>query len=150
MWRNFFIQLIAALFIILWIYTGYNKLFEYEEFKNQLSRSPFIGGFYSLISILLPVGEIILAILLVIKRTRLLGMYLSFITMVLFTGYIWLMLNFASDLPCSCGGVLSSMSWNDHLIFNFGYTLLGLIGILLHGKFSFLKANRKTLVASRK
>ncbi|SIO49337.1 MauE/DoxX family redox-associated membrane protein [Chitinophaga niabensis] len=125
------IELIAALLIVLWIYTGLNKMMDYSTFKTQLGRSPFIQSLAGFIAIALPVGEIILASLLVFKKTRKLGLYLSFGLMFLFTGYIWLMLNYAYDLPCSCGGVLAKLSWGDHLIFNSGFTILSLIGIIL-------------------
>jgi len=38
--------------------------------------------------------------------------------MVLFTVYIYLILNFSDFIPCSCGGILEKMDWHTHLIFN--------------------------------
>lgn len=125
------IEIIAILIIILWIYTGLNKMLDYSTFKSQLGRSPFIQPMAGLIAITLPSIELLFAGLLVFKRTRKFGLYLSFGLMLLFTGYIWLMLNYAYDLPCSCGGVLAKLSWSDHLVFNSGYTILSLIGIIL-------------------
>lgn len=129
--RHIVIQVIVALFIILWVYTGYNKFVEYEEFRITLGRSPFIQQMAGFIAVALPSGELLLALLLVIPKTRLLGLYLSFVTMTLFTGYIWLMLHYASDLPCSCGGVLEMMDWEDHLLFNAGFTVAAALAIIL-------------------
>jgi hypothetical protein len=36
------------------------------------------------------------------------------------------MIAFDPELPCSCGGILQSMNWTQHLIFNIFFTLLGL------------------------
>lgn len=127
---SFLLELIVAALLILWIYTAISKIFDYHNFKIQLGLSPFIAQFAGIISILLPTGELIMAILLVFEKTRKVGLYLSFAVMLLFTGYIYIMLHFAYDLPCSCGGVLAKMSWDQHLYFNIIFTGLALIGIL--------------------
>ena len=79
----------------------------------------------------LPAGELLVAASLLFKRTRLTGLYASFFLMALFTGYIFMMLHFSYDLPCSCGGVLAKMSWQDHLLFNSAFTLLAGIAVIL-------------------
>jgi hypothetical protein len=132
--RATIVEIISALLIILFIYTGLNKMMDYEKFRFEMGRSPFIQNMSGFIAATLPAGEILLALALIIKRTRLLGLYLSFFLMALFTGYIWLMLNYAYDLPCSCGGVLSAMTWHDHLIFNGVFTGLAMIGVILQSK----------------
>ncbi|MGC1244316.1 MAG: MauE/DoxX family redox-associated membrane protein [Chryseosolibacter sp.] len=49
-----------------------------------------------------------------------------------FTGYIAFILTFSPYVPCSCGGILSSMGWTEHLIFNVVFTALAVAGIFLH------------------
>jgi uncharacterized membrane protein YphA (DoxX/SURF4 family) len=132
--RNTIVEIICALLIILFIYTGLNKMIDIDKFKFEMGRSPFIQNINEFIAYTVPTGEMLLALLLIIKRTRLLGLYLSFALMALFTGYIWLMLNYSYDLPCSCGGILEKMSWKDHLFFNVGFTILSLIGITIQTK----------------
>ncbi|NML21080.1 hypothetical protein HHL16_09360 [Pseudoflavitalea sp. G-6-1-2] len=127
-------EAICALLIILFLYTGVNKMWDYNEFKTQMGRSPFIGELNGFIAAALPAGEMLLSLLLVIKKTRYIGLYLSFLLMGMFTGYIWLMLTYAPDLPCSCGGILAAMDWKDHLYFNAGFTVLAAIGMLLQGR----------------
>jgi hypothetical protein len=129
--RTTIIEIIASLLILLFIYTGLNKLIDYSNFRFQIGRSPFIQELKDWLAIPLPVCEILLALALVFKKTREFGLYMSFLMMFIFTGYIWLMLNYAPDLPCSCGGILQAMSWNDHLIFNASFTLLTLLAIIL-------------------
>ena len=105
-----------------------------DKFKFEMGRSPFIQNMSSFIAYTLPAGELLLSLLLLLKRTRLLGLYLSFALMALFTGYIWLMLNYAYDLPCSCGGIISQLSWYDHLVLNSVLTGLTMIAVILQSK----------------
>jgi uncharacterized membrane protein YphA (DoxX/SURF4 family) len=125
------VEIITSLFIILFIYTGLNKMMDFSNFKFQLGRSPFIQSMSGFLAFALPLGEILASLALIIRKTRLLGLYASFTLMCLFTGYIWIMLHYAYDLPCSCGGILAALSWHDHLLFNSAFTILGMIGVLL-------------------
>jgi hypothetical protein len=51
--------------------------------------------------------------------------------MAAFTGYIGFMLLSNIELPCSCGGVISSLSWKNHLVFNILFLLLASVGYYL-------------------
>lgn len=129
--KEILIELIIILFVVLWLYTGLNKMFDYTNFRSQLEKSPFVENFSRLISLTLPAGEILIGATLVYQRTKLFGLYLSFALMLLFTGYVWMMLNYAYDLPCSCGGIVSQLSWSEHLWFNIGFTILTVIAVFL-------------------
>jgi hypothetical protein len=102
-----------------------------NKFRSEMIRSPFIQEFAGFIVYAIPIGELLLSLLLIIKKTRLLGLYLSFTLMSIFTGYVWIMINYAFDLPCSCGGIVASLSWNEHLIFNSAFSILGIVAIFL-------------------
>ncbi|MEJ0031509.1 MAG: MauE/DoxX family redox-associated membrane protein [Bacteroidota bacterium] len=45
--------------------------------------------------------------------------------MVMFTAYIVVITRFSEYTPCSCGGVLEKMSWDQHLVFNIGFCGVG-------------------------
>ncbi|WP_423736079.1 MauE/DoxX family redox-associated membrane protein [Chitinophaga caseinilytica] len=126
-------QVICSAFIILFVYTGLNKLMDHESFITQLRKSPFMQWGPGFVSYTIPLGELLLAIGLIIQRTRLMALFGSFLLMAMFTGYIWIMLTYANDLPCSCGGIMASMSWHTHLIFNASFTVLSGIAIWLEG-----------------
>jgi hypothetical protein len=128
------LDIISALFIILFIYTGLNKLLDYDTFKFQMGRSPYLQNISSLVAATLPTGELLVALALVMKRTRLAGLYASFFLMSLFTGYVAIMLNFSYYLPCSCGGILQALSWHQHLVFNSLFTILAVVGVLLQSQ----------------
>ena len=129
--RSIAIEIICALFVILFIYTGLNKWLDYDTFKFQLGRSPYLQHYSRLLALLLPPLELLVAITLVLKRTRLAGLYASFFLMCLFTGYVAIMLSLSYYLPCSCGGILQALSWQGHLILNSAFTLLAAAGAWL-------------------
>ena len=129
--KTIIVEIVCALFVILFIYTGLNKLLDYDTFKFQLGRSPYLQNFSRPIALLLPPGELLVAIALILKRTRLAGFYASFFLMSLFTGYVALMLSLSYYLPCSCGGILQALSWQGHLVFNSAFTLMAVAAALL-------------------
>jgi uncharacterized membrane protein YphA (DoxX/SURF4 family) len=129
--KNMIVEIISALLVFLFIYAALSKLLDFGKFKYQLSQSPFITNISWLVVWAIPLGELLIAISLMIKSTRLAGLYLSYFLMLLFTGYIFIMLKYSSYLPCSCGGVLSKMSWEQHFIFNLAFTGLSLLGIVI-------------------
>lgn len=125
-------EIMSALLILLFMYAAVSKLVDYDTFRQQLGKSPFIHSFAGITAWALPLGEIILSIALIFKATRLAGLYASLFLMTMFTAYIYTMLAFSYTIPCSCGGVLSKMGWKTHLWFNSGFVLLSIAGILLH------------------
>jgi methylamine utilization protein MauE len=127
-------QLIAALFIILFIYTGATKLLNTDDFRFHLGRSPFTKPFAGFIAITLPTAELIVALLLMFLHTRMIGFYASFFLMVLFTGYIYAMLHYSYYVPCSCGGIISTLSWKDHLLLNSTFSVLAIAGMIIQKK----------------
>jgi hypothetical protein len=132
--RKLIIEFISGLLILLFLYTGLSKLFEHRTFAFSLGKSPLLSPFADFISIALPIGEIILAGLLLFKRTQLLGLWLSLGLMSLFTIYLTYMVSFADKLPCSCGGVIAKMSWNQHIFFNLFFVAASAYAIHLYKK----------------
>jgi hypothetical protein len=134
MFRKPLIDIICALLIFLFIYTGISKLLDYHTFRRQLGQSPFITFYAPLLAWALPLGEIIIAGMLSFNRTRLTGLYLSFFLLCLFTFYLAAMLQLSYYIPCSCGGVLQALSWQAHIILNIVFILLAAAGTLLQPK----------------
>lgn len=129
--KNTLLEIISALLVFLFMYAAVSKLIDFDTFRSQLSQSPFITSISWLVVWIIPVAEILISLSLLIRRTRPAGLYLSFFILLLFTGYIFIMLRYSPYLPCSCGGVLSEMTWKQHLVFNVAFTGLSLAGILI-------------------
>ena len=130
-WKTSILEIISFLLVLLFMYAAVSKLLDYQVFKTQLSKSPFISSFANLVSWSLPVGEIIVGLTLTYRRTRLFGLYCSLFLMTMFTAYIFAMLHYSYYIPCSCGGILSKMDWTAHLWFNAGFVVLIIAGLLL-------------------
>lgn len=126
------VDIITYLFIILFIYASVNKLLDYENFSTELGKSPLLTAFAGWVAWAVPVVELIVVALLTVPRLCLAGLYAAFSLMTMFTAYIVAILRFSDYVPCSCGGVLQNMSWNQHLVFNIVFVLLALAGIFLH------------------
>lgn len=133
--RKMVIDVVSALFILLFVYTSINKLYDVSGFESILEKSPFIGGGMApIVAFAVPVFEIIVSTLLFFPRYRYLGLYISTALMMIFSLYVAFLMYFAAELPCSCGGVLSSMTWGEHLVFNSVATIIGLVAISLARK----------------
>src|SRR5690349_16907986 len=120
------IDVICCLFILLWVYAAMNKLLDVQTFRVKLGQSPLLTPFAGFVAWFIPSLEIILALSLAFTSSRRVGLYGSYGLMVMFTAYIITITRFADYIPCSCGGILENMSWNQHLIFNVAFVLLGL------------------------
>lgn len=130
--RGIVIDVICFLFILLFMYAGLSKLLDYKQFVLQLGQSPMLTDVAVWVAWIIPLTEILISVLLVITKFRLAGLYAAFALMVVFTGYIILILHSGVHVPCSCGGILEELGWEEHLLFNAVFVLLGLAGIFLH------------------
>ena len=126
------LEIVMNLLVMLWVYAAVSKLLDYKTFTVQLSKSPLLTSFAPLLAILVPLIELAIALLLVRPQTLLLGLYSSLFLLVLFTCYLVAILNFSYQIPCSCGGIIGKgMSWTAHIIFNLGFAVISLFGILI-------------------
>jgi hypothetical protein len=138
--RATFIEMIVVAYTILFLYTSISKLMDYTVFKEQVAASPILAPVSKLIAGGLPWTEILVTVLLIVPRWRLKGLYASLFLMTAFTIYIAATLAFSDHIPCSCGGIISEMSWTQHLIFNTVFIGLAITGIVLTKKV--LKSNK--------
>lgn len=132
MLRKAVLETIRLLFILLFVYTAVSKFIDYENFRAVIGQSPLITRFAPVLAIAVPVTEVAIALMLVIPRYRRPGLYASFAMMMLFTVYIIGLVTFSEKIPCSCGGVISYMTWQQHLYFNIVFVLLALLGMWLY------------------
>ncbi|WP_415326306.1 DoxX family protein [Chryseobacterium sp. MMS23-Vi53] len=130
---NIISVIICYFLILLWVYAGVSKLADFENFQIQLAQSPLLGDYSVLISYVVILTEFLFVFLLAVPKVRLTGLYGSLGLMSAFTVYIYLIVYFSESIPCSCGGILEKMDWNDHLIFNILCIVLILTAIFTFG-----------------
>lgn len=134
--RNHFVTITAYLFVFLFVYAAVSKILDFESFQAQLSQSPLISVFTGIVSFSVPFLELLISLLLVFPKTRSVGLITFFGMIASFTFYIFFILNYASFIPCSCGGILDDLGWREHLFFN-------LVFLVLSGS-SFLMVSKNT------
>ncbi|WP_108213063.1 MauE/DoxX family redox-associated membrane protein [Pontibacter mucosus] len=121
--------------ITLWVYAAVSKWQEPEVFAAQLLLQPLPEWLTVHLVWALPGIELVAATCLVVRRYLLAGLWLSLGLLLLFTGYVGLaVFGFWEALPCACGGVLSELSWREHLVFNLLFTVLAVYGLFLFVK----------------
>ena len=125
------VDIIVYLFILLFVYTAAGKFLTIETFEMVLVRYPIIGGYSGLFAYAIPSLEIVISFILIYPPSRRLGLLLSLILMFAFLTYIIYMFASGSDLPCSCGGIISKLSWGNHIWFNSIFIILAILGIKL-------------------
>ncbi|WP_368856059.1 MauE/DoxX family redox-associated membrane protein [Gelidibacter salicanalis] len=126
-------EIISLILILLFAYAGVTKFLEGKMFYNNIRNSPIFGGetIATIVAIVIPVGEIVTSFLIAWRRTRLIGLYGALVLMLLFTGYTVTLLFFTNTVPCSCGGIISLLSWEQHLMFILVLLLLTILNIAI-------------------
>ncbi|WP_312902724.1 MauE/DoxX family redox-associated membrane protein [Chryseobacterium taichungense] len=129
--KSGFVEYVSHFFILLFCYASISKIMDFENFQVQIAQSPIFSSVAGIISYGVLTTELLVCILLIFERTRIIGLYSSFFLMVSFTIYIYVILNYSDNVPCSCGGILEKMGWRTHLIFNVATAVLSSVAILL-------------------
>ncbi|SHM43592.1 MauE/DoxX family redox-associated membrane protein [Flavobacterium chilense] len=130
-YKYIFIEVISFLYVVLFVYAAVSKLLDFENFRVQLGQSPLLSAFAGVITWIVPALELFIALLIVSKRWRIIGLFGALGLMIMFTAYIFIILNYSSFVPCSCGGILEKLGWTEHLFFNLVFIMLAAAGILL-------------------
>ncbi|UUW08353.1 hypothetical protein NLG42_19865 [Flavobacterium plurextorum] len=129
--KNTIADIICLLYILLFVYAAVSKLLEFQNFRVQLGQSPLLSAFAGYIAWMLPILELFIVLLIVSKRWRIIGLFGALFMMAMFTAYIFIILNYSPFVPCSCGGILEKMGWEEHFIFNCVFMMLAAAGILI-------------------
>jgi uncharacterized membrane protein YphA (DoxX/SURF4 family) len=129
--KELIVDIIRILYIILWVYAATSKLLDSQKFHDQLAQSTILGPYAHMLVPVVPGLEYFLSILLFFDKPRIIALYCSFGLMVVFSTYIVLITKFSDYTPCSCGGILEKLSWNQHLVLNMLFVILAALAILL-------------------
>ncbi|OYD41852.1 MauE/DoxX family redox-associated membrane protein [Sphingobacterium cellulitidis] len=119
-------------YAFLLIYTGSDKLQHINKFIDVIQKIPRLNNFASMIGWGIPIIELLLGISLLFSKGNFLRGILmaSVVLMCIFTIYLGLVLLFKMEENfCSCGGVISSLDWSEHLIFNIFCLIIGMVGL---------------------
>ena len=130
--RQVFLEIISALLIMLFLYASISKFLDFQRFIAEMNNQPFPNEWTPFLVWIIPPLEIAIALSLMVERTRLIGLFAALVLMTLFTIYTcFVLFHFFSYVPCSCGGVIRKLTWNQHLVFNLFFVVLSVTGIVL-------------------
>lgn len=126
-----YIDFISFIYITLFAYTAINKFWDLDYIQTSLEKYPIIGPAAPFFTWAVPIAEVIVVTLLFVPKTRFWGIVSSTVLLISFTIYIIYLMAVSSVLPCTCGGMISTLTWGQHLFVNALLSVSGVIGILL-------------------
>lgn len=116
--------------ILLFTYTGLDKIIRWEENQSAFRNQPIPIEVSEYLSVLIPMIELVLVVLLLFQETRWWGYLFSSQILVIFTTYIGLIwIGAFPRVPCSCAGILERLDWSTHFYLNLFFLLLNWIGL---------------------
>lgn len=132
--RKLIIEIISALFIVFFVHTAISCFIRIQSLKNLLAfYTPHITGTAWTIVL----TEAVIVLLLVIRRTRTIGLLLSLLFMLGLGITVWLTPHYPHDF----GGILNDKPERQLILIAITGSVLALVAILLGIK-SIKKANR--------
>lgn len=124
--KNQWIPILCYNFLIfLLIYTASAKLLNFPHYVNSMRSQPLPILLRLPLTYLIPVLEVLFAYLIMVKGLRRTGLVATSILLLLFTVYVaYIKISGFEATTCPCGGLFSSLSWNQHLLVNSTLTAL--------------------------
>ena len=123
------VEVITLLIVVVLLYAAINKLIHYRAFRFVLGITPTLKGMVSILTFAIPILELLIAILMLIQKTKIAGLYLS---IGLFIIYLVGMFQLKLYVPNIRGGILDRLSFTQYLILNTLLLTLAIFGIVIH------------------
>lgn len=127
---------ISFILILVWVYTGLDKLLRWEASWKAFHNQPFPAELARMLSYLVPFTELLIALLLLFSFSRWWGFLSSILLLTVFNTYVGLIwVGAFPRVPCNCAGILETLSWSVHFWLNSFLIILSIVGIwLIHRK----------------
>lgn len=135
----------SVLLILLWTYTGLDKLIRFETSRKAFHNQTFPAELAEILAYAVPSIELLIALLLLFSVCRWWGYLSSILLLTVFTTYVGLIwVGAFPRVPCNCAGILDAMGWEAHFWLN---SLM--IGISIIGLYVTKKAESKDPASGR-
>lgn len=124
--KNQWIPLLSVnVLIFILIYTASAKLLNFPHYVNSMRSQPLPSVFSLILTYLIPVLEGLLVYFLMARELRMVGLLGTGILLLLFTFYVgYIKIVGLESTTCPCGGLFTSLDWNQHLYVNSALTVL--------------------------
>lgn len=131
-WRSSALQGIALILAGILLYTATKKIMDIKAFSAHLELLPNTNETVAyLITALVVLVEYALGFIILYKPHDARGYLIIVSLMLLYTGYIYYILQHAPFLPCSCQGAFKSLSWEMHYVINVIMMMMALIAWII-------------------
>ncbi|UZD21816.1 MauE/DoxX family redox-associated membrane protein [Algoriphagus halophytocola] len=109
----------STLLILLWTYTGFDKLIRWDSSRKAFLNQPMPNELEEVLAFVIPGIELLIALLLLFSVTRWWGYLGSILLLTVFTTYVGLIwVGAFPRVPCNCAGILESLGWAEHFVLN--------------------------------
>ncbi|WP_187248587.1 MauE/DoxX family redox-associated membrane protein, partial [Mesonia sp. K4-1] len=122
--------ILISILVLLFTYIGINQLIFRDDFELNLLNSsllPIPEMWVSLLSWFIPLLELLAVFLLLWVRSQYIGIYLAIFLLLMYTCYNLGILYIAPYIPCSCGGMLGFLSWQQQLWVSLGGLMIAIL-----------------------
>ncbi|SFB35554.1 MauE/DoxX family redox-associated membrane protein [Algoriphagus aquimarinus] len=120
----------SILLILLWTYTGLDKLISWDASKKAFHNQTFPAELAEILAFAVPISELLIALLLLFSVSRWWGYLSSILLLTVFTTYVGLIwVGAFPRIPCNCAGILESLGWAEHFWLNSFMIVLSIIGL---------------------
>lgn len=128
------LELIVHFFMLLFIYAALRKLTDLEMFVKEVWGFAIFGSKQMVRTgfIVLSCAELTVGIMLAIQKTRQYGIYGAFLLMAAINVLFFIIQQYAKVIPLYYGGILPSVNFITHFIFNIALLFIALRAIFLH------------------
>ncbi|WP_432803728.1 MauE/DoxX family redox-associated membrane protein [Chitinophaga horti] len=117
-YASLFVYLIVFILSVLFLYTALDKFQTIQKFTDIMGRIYLPAFLVPIVAWGIPIVEVIIVTALLLPKFRHWGLLASAILLAIFTIYITVLKLTGLKLPCNCGGIISSLSWWNHIILN--------------------------------
>ncbi|WP_339880806.1 MauE/DoxX family redox-associated membrane protein [uncultured Algoriphagus sp.] len=125
----------SILLILLWGYTGLDKLIRWDASRKAFHNQTFPAELAEILAFAVPISELLIALLLLFSVSRWWGYLSSILLLTVFTTYVGLIwVGAFPRVPCNCAGILESLGWVEHFWLNCFMILLSIIGLYVTKK----------------
>ena len=120
----------GILLILLWTYTGFDKIIHLETSRKAFHNQTFPGELAEVLTYAVPLTELLIALLLLFSVSRWWGYLSSILLLTVFTTYVGLIwVGAFPRVPCNCAGILERLGWEAHFWFNSAMIGVGITGL---------------------
>ena len=120
----------SILLILLWTYTGFDKIIHWETSRKAFHNQTFPAELAEVLAYAIPITELLIALLLLFSVSRWWGYLSSILLLTVFTTYVGLIwVGAFPRVPCNCAGILERLGWEAHFWFNSAMIGVGITGL---------------------